>query len=136
MIFELREFLPLSSSPFIIGSVVTWGKGEKKCTRIRQPRSNAVRTYYRCEPVFARLNAWLRSKGITSNKPLHELRKEVGAIVATTHGIYAASRYLRHADITTTARHYADQKERINVGLGKLLDTSVKSAPEPGRAAA
>jgi hypothetical protein len=67
---------------------------------------------------------------------LHELRKEVGAIVATTHGIYAASRYLRHSDITTTARHYADQKERINVGLGKLLDTSIKPVRESKRAAA
>jgi integrase len=86
--------------------------------------------------VFERLNDWLRSKGVSANKPLHELRKEVGAIVATTHGIYAASRYLRHADITTTARHYADQKERISVGLGKLLDTTIKSVPQPAPAAA
>ena len=63
------------------------------------------------------MNAWLRSKGITANKPLHELRKELGALIATEQGIYAASRFLRHSDISTTARHYADHKARISVGL-------------------
>ena len=48
------------------------------------------------------------------------------AIIATEQGIYAASKFLRHSDITTTARHYADQKARINVGLGKFLDTTIK----------
>ena len=38
-----------------------------------------------------------------TNKPLHEMRKEIGALVATQHGIYDASRFLRHSDITTTA---------------------------------
>ena len=65
---------------------------------------------------------------MTANKPLHEMRKEIGALVATEHGIYAASRFLRHSDITTTARHYADHKARISVGLGKLLDTEIKPA--------
>jgi integrase len=123
MFDELQRFKRNATGPFILEST-------------RPPRNDSVRTYYRCEETFDRLNTWLRSKGITSNKPLHELRKEVGAIVATTHGIYAASCYLRHSDITTTARHYADQKERINVGLGKLLDTSIKPVRESKRAAA
>jgi integrase len=127
---ELQSFKPLSNSKFIVSSTVVWKNGTKQLTRTRKPRNDSPRSYYRCEPVFQRLNEWLRSQGIAANKPLHELRKEVGAVVATTHGIYAASRYLRHADITTTARHYADQKERINVGLGKLLDTSIKSVPQ------
>ncbi len=112
---ELREFMPQSQSPFIIASD-------------RPPRNDSARIYYRCEPVFDRLNAWLRSKGVTANKPLHELRKEIGALIATEHGIYAASRFLRHSDITTTARHYAEHKARISVGLGKLLDTGIKPA--------
>ncbi|MDA1278102.1 MAG: hypothetical protein O2960_29245, partial [Verrucomicrobia bacterium] len=93
-------------------------------------------TYYRCEPIFDRLNEWLRSKGVTANKPLHELRKEIGALVATQHGIYAASRFLRHSDITTTARHYAEHKARISVGLGKLLDTEIKPAAAKAQASA
>ncbi len=90
------------------------------------PQPEALRAFYRCEDTFDRLNIWLRGKGIKANKPLHELRKEVGAIIATEQGIYAASKFLRHSDITTTARHYADQKARINVGLGKFLDTTIK----------
>ena len=120
---ELREFMSASQSPFILASD-------------RPPRNDSARTYYRCEPTFDRLNEWLRSKGVTANKPLHELRKEIGALVATQHGIYAASRFLRHSDITTTARHYAEHKARISVGLGKLLDTGIKPAAASAEATA
>jgi integrase len=112
---ELRQFMPAGQTRFIIASD-------------RPPRNDSPRPYYRCEPVFDRLTEWLRSKGVKVNKPLHEMRKEIGALIATEHGIYAASRFLRHSDITTTARHYADHKARISVGLGKLLDTEVKLA--------
>jgi hypothetical protein len=73
---------------------------------------------------------------VTANKPLHELRKEIGALVATQHGIYAASRFLRHSDITTTARHYAEHKARISVGLGKLLEAEIKPAAAAEQTAA
>lgn len=108
---ELRAFKAASPSPFVV-------------TSDRPPRGDSLRPYYRCEPIIARLTAWLRSKGITANKPLHELRKEVGATIATKDGIYAASRFLRHSDITTTARHYADQKARVTAGLGSLLTSA------------
>ena len=118
---ELQAFKSSSKSCFVINSVVTLGKGAKKRVRIRLPRNNSGRPYYRCAPVFERLTGWLRSKGIKANKPLHELRKEIGAMIATQDGIYAASQFLRHSDITTTARHYAQHKTRISVGLGKIL---------------
>ena len=76
---------------------------------------------YRCRAVFAQLNDWLRSQGVTARRAIHELRKEAGSIVATQSGIHAASRFLRHADIAITAAHYADHKERITVPLGALL---------------
>ena len=117
VIAELRQLLPTSKSTFII-------------TSDRPPRNDSARPYYRCEPIFDRLNEWLRSKGVKANKPLHEMRKEIGALIATEHGIYAASRFLRHSDITTTARHYAEHKARISVGLGKLLDTEIKPVQE------
>jgi len=122
---ELRTFKPASKSDFIVDSVVEWGAGFKKRTHVRQPRPDSARQYYRCEPAFDRLNEWLRGKGITANKPLHELRKEIGALIATEHGIFAAQTFLRHSDITTTARHYADHKARISVGLGKYLKSSL-----------
>jgi integrase len=123
---ELRKFMPASESPFIVSSVVKYRRGPNVISRIRPPRPESVRRYYRCEPVFKRLYQWLRAKGVIANKPLHELRKEIGALIATKHGIFAASTYLRHADITTTARHYADHKTRISAGLGKHLRTSLK----------
>jgi integrase len=123
VIAELRELLPSSQSQFIL-------------TSDRRPRNDSVRVYYRCQEVFDRLNDWLRSKGVKAHKPLHEMRKEIGALIATQHGIYAASRFLRHSDITTTARQYADHKARISVGLGKLLDTEIKPAADTAPASA
>lgn len=87
--------------------------------------SKRGRVPYRCEEHFRTLYAWLRDHGVKSQKPLHELRKEVGAILASTQGIYAAQRVLRHAQISTTADHYADKKGRITAGLGALLAAPV-----------
>lgn len=72
---------------------------------------------YRCQRHFDVALKWLRSQGIKANKPIHELRKEVGSIIASNQGIYAASRYLRHGDIQITAAIYADKKERVTPNL-------------------
>lgn len=79
------------------------------------------RVSYRCETLYASLYEWLRKHGVSAQKALHELRKEAGALVAKTAGIYAASRLLRHSDIRVTADFYADKKQRISTGLGSLL---------------
>jgi len=76
---------------------------------------------YRAAPVFDRLTAWLRAHGVTARKPLHELRKELGALVTAEHGIYAASRVLRHSNVATTAAHYSDLKTRPVVNIGGWL---------------
>lgn len=90
-------------------------------------RSKVV--HYRAERVFGALGDWLREHGVTAQKPLHELRKEAGSLVAHYHGIYAASRFLRHADIGITSAHYVDKKERVTLGLGSLLGEE-QGAPE------
>ena len=76
---------------------------------------------YRVQNVFDRVTAWLRNHGVTAKKPLHELRKELGALITTEHGIYAASRVLRHADLSTTAAHYTDLKTRPTIPVGEWL---------------
>jgi len=76
---------------------------------------------YRVQGVFDRVTAWLRAHGVTAKKPLHELRKELGALITAEHGIYAASRVLRHADVSTTARHYTDLKTRPTIAVGDWL---------------
>jgi integrase len=94
-----------------------------------QPKSGATFEHYRCTSLFEKLIAWLRSKGLDVEKPLHELRKEFGSQLADKHGIYIASRMLRHSDIQVTAAHYLDKKSRKTVGLGSLL----KNGREPSK---
>ena len=105
---ELRVFMAGSQTPFVINSHLP-------------AHSDSDRQFYRCGPVFRQLTGWLRGKGIAANKPLHELRKEFGSLVNQKFGIYAASRALRHGDISTSTRHYVGKKERVTVGLGHLL---------------
>ncbi|HSS15380.1 MAG TPA: tyrosine-type recombinase/integrase [Candidatus Dormibacteraeota bacterium] len=86
-----------------------------------EPRSATTYAHYRAQPDFDALTVWLRAKGVTAAKPLHELRKEFGSQICAKAGIYVASRMLRHADIAITAQHYLDQKERVTIGMGNLL---------------
>jgi len=61
------------------------------------------------KPRFDLKNAWaavLAASGIKKAN-LHDLRRTFCVQVARKSGLYMASRLLRHADIRTTARHYA-----------------------------
>jgi len=71
--------------------------------------------------IFDRLVAWLRKHGLNGNKPLHTLRKEYGSLLTKRHGIHAASRALRHADLRTTSEHYSDSTARATPGIGPIL---------------
>ena len=68
---------------------------------------------------------------------MHTLRKEFGSRINDAHGIYAASRALRHADIAITSQHYLDKKSRATVGLGHVLKRDSENVastrpPSPG----
>jgi len=97
----------------------------------REAGPRAWGRHYRAGAVLDRLTAWLRAHGVTARKPLHELRKELGALVTAEHGIYAASRVLRHSTVATTAAHYADLKTRPTVAVGAWLAENV--TPLPGK---
>ena len=77
------------------------------------PKQHTGSGSYRANEHFTKAINWLREQGITAAKPLHELRKESGSVVASRHGIFEASRFLRHSDIRITATHYLDKKKRI-----------------------
>lgn len=77
------------------------------------PRNQTKSRCYRCNDTFARVNEWLRLQGVQNKKPLHTMRKEIGSIIASEEGIFAASRYLRHSDIRITNSIYADKKKTI-----------------------
>jgi integrase len=86
---------------------------------------------YRAGAVFDRLIAWLRAHGVTARKPLHELRKELGSLVTAEHGIYAASRVLRHSNVATTAAHYTDLKNRPVIDIGGWITGGENITPFP-----
>ena len=86
-------------------------------------------TRYRATVTYEALSRWLKEyeddqgrKPLANvKKPLHELRKEAGAVIVQQFGIYAASKFLRHSNIATTARFYADDTRNINTGLGAFI---------------
>lgn len=86
-----------------------------------QPKPGARHAYYRAAVTFDRLTKWLRSNGVTANKPMHDLRKEFGSIVCGIADIHTASRQLRHASIQTTAAFYADSRRRVAPSIGAML---------------
>jgi integrase len=73
---------------------------------------------YRCQTHFNYVTDWLRKQGVKVARPLHELRKEVGSVIAQEHGIFAASRFLRHSDIRITSEYYLDKKQTIVPSFG------------------
>lgn len=80
----------------------------------KAPARNPMNSrYYRCNAVFKEVLTWLRDQGVDSSKPLHTLRKEIGSVIASEHGIFEASRYLRHSDIRITSAIYADKKKAV-----------------------
>lgn len=104
----LKQWKVDATGPFVVEST----------SRAKRAMS---RTEYRCEVHFKTLYAWLRKHGVSAQKPLHELRKELGAILASEQGIFAAQSVLRHAQISTTAAYYVDRKKKITAGLGRFL---------------
>ena len=84
-----------------------------------------------CSSRFSSIVRTSWSVSVKAQKALHELRKEAGALVAKSAGIYAASRLLRHSDIRVTADFYADKKQRISTGLGALLPPAENVIPFP-----
>jgi hypothetical protein len=57
------------------------------------------------------------------------MRKEFGSLANALHGIHAASRALRHADISVTYLFYTDARKRATVGLGHLLEEPERVVP-------
>ena len=90
------------------------------------PRLKSKIAHYRANRHFKALNKWLKENGVTAIKPLHTLRKEAGSLVNQKHGLYAASHFLRHADIQVTAAHYVDNRETITSGLGAIMAGKVE----------
>jgi integrase len=110
-------------------------KGEFVIESDLAPNVRASYLHYRCGPLFRLLSSWLRAHGVRSIRPLHTLRKEFGSLINETHGIHAASRALRHAEIGITSAIYVDSRVRTTSGLGYLLGDGLESDVLPLSAA-
>jgi integrase len=80
----------------------------------RQPSGLVVPTP---TAVHQELTAWLRTKGIKDQKPLHYLRKLFGSLAVADHGLFIGSKLLGHRQVELTARVYAnliDQLPSVN----------------------
>jgi integrase len=101
------------------------------------PKPLARTPVYRCKDTFAELAEWLRGKGITARKPIHELRKECGTLLLKQgQPIEAVSRYLGHSTLQITMKHYADiAKRRATVDLSALMPADVAEFQPAARAA-
>jgi integrase len=98
-------------------------------TSAYRPRNETKARCYRCNAVFKRVLEWLREKGVPPAKPLHTMRKEIGSIIASEHGIFESSRYLRHSDIRITSAFYADKRKTVTPKtFAGLLGTPVVQA--------
>ncbi|MCB1064284.1 MAG: tyrosine-type recombinase/integrase [Verrucomicrobiae bacterium] len=91
-------------------------------------RPDSGTRYYRCNLVFKNLGKWLKKKGGDKKRPIHELRKEAGSLVAAEYGIFEASRFLRHSDIRITSQVYLDKKRRVTPSLS--LSTAFEQGKE------
>ncbi len=87
----------------------------------RPPVISMSYRYYRAETEFKALLEWLREHGVNDQKPIHTLRKEFGRLITEQHGIFAASKLLRHSSIQVTASHYADDTRHLTIGFGDLV---------------
>jgi integrase len=96
-------------------------KGEFVIESDSEPKPEAKYDHYRAASVLNGLIDWLREHGVNTDNPLHTLRKEFGRLMTEGHGIYAASKMLRHSSILVTASYYAADQRRLTVGLGSAL---------------
>lgn len=82
----------------------------------------------RCARTWKALTKWLKSKGEADAKPVHALRKSIGALMTNKFGIHAAQRLLRHTSPTITSKFYSDRTATTLPGIGSLLESQLPKA--------
>jgi integrase len=100
---ELKRVMDSHVSPFIVPGHLP---------KQHEPGKEPKNIVYRCDAAHRALTAWLRARGFTDSKPIHQARKEFGSFVANdpTLGLFAAQKLLGHSSPTVTAQHYAGLK--------------------------
>ncbi len=117
-----QGYMAKSTSPFVLEP--------SKRIRVATMQERETRGY-RCESTQKSLLTWLRRHGVNGIRPIHTLRKEIGAVIASRDGIWKASRYLRHSDIRITSKLYADKKFPVTSGFGAFLAAPANGVGAP-----
>ncbi|MFT3991586.1 MAG: hypothetical protein QM680_09255 [Luteolibacter sp.] len=97
----------------------------------RNPRRCATVSKIDAFAILARAKDELAEtdpEGFKVLKPLLTMRKEIGSIIASEHGIFEASRYLRHSDNKAA---YCKARLRIPIRLLITMQTSFALAVVP-----
>lgn len=81
----------------------------------------------RCMATWNALAEWLRAHGVNDSKPIHALRKSIGAFMARKFGLHDAQRLLRHTTPAITSRYYSDAEAKQAPGIGGMLAGNVQS---------
>jgi integrase len=105
---SIAEYKKRSNSEFVIQSDIT-------------PRFSTKSRTYRADAHHKKLLHWLRANGVDTGKPMHDLRKEAGSRIYEKYGLMAASKFLRHGDVSTTADYYVNNSDDATTGFGSLL---------------
>ena len=108
MASAIAEYKKNSDSGFVIQSDIA-------------PRFSTKSRTYRADAHHKKLILWLRANGMDTGKPMHDLRKEAGSRIYEKYGLMAASKFLRHGDVSTTADYYVNNSDDANTGFGGLL---------------
>lgn len=99
-------------APDLITELGSRGNGWVVC-----PKNNKPAKPYRADIAMRAATAWLRGQGVSTNCPLHTLRKEFGSVICSRGDIYAASVQLRHSSIQVTRDHYLAPKSWVVMPL-------------------
>lgn len=100
---ELKRVMDSHVSPFVVPGHLPVQ---------HEPGKEPKNIVYRCDYAHRALTAWLKARGFTDSKPIHQARKEFGSFVANdpTLGLFAAQKLLGHSSPAVTAQHYAGLK--------------------------
>ncbi len=97
--------------------VLKGGKFKPQKSAFKSYRANAAP-----HKTWNGLIAWLETKGVNEEMPIHVLRKLAGSLVFQAHGIEQARGFLGHGDVSTTSRSYIAKTKRVVVSLSPSTD--------------
>jgi len=112
--------IPLNES--LLKEINKWRKAADKTFVLsgKKAKPDASYPYYRAEKTWKDLTVWLRSKGIESAKPIHDLRKLSISLVYAASDIYGAQMFAGHADVRTTIGSYLHKKAQAPIIVPKM----------------